>query len=182
MRIERDIVKTGAVVALLVGVYAGVVFWPSQKQSRAMADEITNKEAQLSQSPVPDLSPIRADIAELRAELRERSVTLPVGELDDRVLHHVSDTLIPRGVTLYETSYRPTKTYKRFAMTPIDVTFATNFENAFAIIREIENAGPPVRIERLELSGKEDDKAGHVNVNLELSSFFTPADAGGATR
>lgn len=182
MRIESDILKTAAVVALLVGVYAGVVFWPSQKQNQAMADEILTKQDQLNQAPRPDLEPVRKDINSLRAELRERSVVLPTGDLDDRVLHHVSDTLIRHGVTLYETSYRQTKEFKRFAMTPIDVSFETNFANAFAIINAIENAGPPVRIERLDITGQEDDSTGQVEVTFELSSFFVPANDQGATR
>ena len=180
MRIESDVIKTAAIVAVLLGVYGGVVLWPSQKQNQALADEIVNKQAQLDQAPRPTLEPTREDIVSLRAELRERSVVLPKGEMDDRVLHHVSDTLIQRGVTLYETSYRPTRQYKRFAMTPIDVSFETNFANAFEIVKAIENAGPPVRIERLEVVGKEDDSTGQVQVTLELSSFFMPTDAQGA--
>lgn len=182
MRIESDILKTAAVVALLVGVYAGVVFWPSQKQNQAMADEILNKQTELSQAPRPDLGPVREDITSLRAELRERSIVLPKGDLDDRVLHHVSDTLISHGVTLYETSYRQTKEFKRFAMTPIDVSFETNFANAFTVIKAIENAGPPVRIERLDITGSENDSSGQVEVTFELSSFFVPSDDQGAQR
>lgn len=180
MRIESDVIKTVVVVALLFGVYGGVVFWPAQKQNQALADEVINKQAQLDQSQRPDLTPVREDIAALRAELRERAVVLPKGALDDRVLHHVSDTLIQRGVTLYETSYRPTKEFQRFAMTPIDVQFEANFANAFEIIKSIENAGPPVRIERLEVVGREDDTSGQVEVTIELSSFFEPTAEQGA--
>jgi len=182
MKIESDILKTAMVVALLIGVYGGVVFWPSQRQNQVLADEILNKQTELSQMPTPNLQPVREDIASLRAELRERSVTLPVGDLHDRVLHHVSDTLIANDVTLYETAYRQTRFYKRFAMTPIDVNFGTNFANAFEIIRKIENDGPPVRIERIELSGKEEDTAGQVSVNVELSSFFEPTSQNGGQR
>ena len=178
MRIESDVIKTATVVAILVATYAGVVFWPGQKQNQAMADEILNKQAELEQTPRPDLQPTREEIASLRAELRERRVVLPKGDLDDRVLHHVSDTLIQRGVTLYETAYRPTKAFKRFSMTPIDVRFETDFTNAFAIIKQIENAGPPVRIERLDVVGREANADGMVEVTLELSSFFEPGQGG----
>ena len=37
MRIESDVIKTAAVVAILVATYTGVVFWPSQKQNQALA-------------------------------------------------------------------------------------------------------------------------------------------------
>ncbi|MFK7790813.1 MAG: type 4a pilus biogenesis protein PilO [Phycisphaeraceae bacterium] len=178
MRIESDIVKTGAVVGILIATYAGVVFWPGQKQSQALADEILNKQTELEQAPRPNLEPVRKEITSLRAELRERSVVLPKGDLDDRVLHHVSDTLIQRGVTLYETAYRNTKEFKRFSMTPIDVRFETDFANAFEIIKQIENAGPPVRIERLEVVGNEDNTTGLVHVTLELSSFFEREQGG----
>ena len=178
MRIESDIIKTGAVIAILVGTYAGVVFWPSQKQNQALAEEILNKQTELEQAPRPDLEPVRGEINSLRAELRERSVVLPKGNLHDRVLHHVSDTLIQRGVTLYETSYRQTREFKRFSMTPIDVRFETEFTNAFEIIKQIENAGPPVRIERLDIVGTQDDAAGRVEVTLELSSFFEHEQGG----
>ncbi|MBX2851522.1 MAG: type 4a pilus biogenesis protein PilO [Phycisphaeraceae bacterium] len=178
MRIESDIIKTVVVIAALVGTYAGVVFWPSQKQNQALADEILNKQTELEQAPRPNLEPVRGEIASLRAELRERSVVLPKGNLHDRVLHHVSDTLIQRGVTLYETSYRQTKAFKRFSMTPIDVRFETDFVNAFEIIKQIENAGPPVRIERMDIVGSEGDASGQVEVTLELSSFFE-RDQGG---
>ena len=182
MRIESDVLKTVIVVALLVGVYAGVVFWPSQQQNQALADEIQSKQTELGAMPQPDLEPLHQDIASLRAELRERAVVLPKGDLDDRVLYHVSDTLINHNVTLYETSYRQTKQYKRFAMTPIDVSFETNFANAFGIIRQIENAGPPVRFERLDIVGGEGDTTGRVTVAIELSSFFDPNNEQGGTR
>lgn len=178
MRIESDILKTGAVVAILLMTYAGVVFWPGQKQNQALADELVNKQTELEQSPRPNLEPVRKEIASLRAELRERSVVLPKGDLDDRVLHHVSDTLIRHGVTLYETAYRQTKEFKRFSMTPIDVRFETNFANAFEIIKQIENAGPPVRVERLDIVGSESETAGLVQVTLELSSFFEREQGG----
>jgi hypothetical protein len=178
MRIESDIIKTGAVIAILVGTYAGVVFWPSQQQNQALADEILNKQTELEQAPRPDLEPVRGEINSLRAELRERSVVLPKGNLHDRVLHHVSDTLIQRGVTLYETSYRQTKEFKRFSLTPIDVRFETDFANAYEIIKQIENAGPPVRIERLDIVGSEADASGQVEVTLELSSFFEREQGG----
>lgn len=178
MRIERDILKTAAVIAILVGTYAGVVFWPGQKQNQALADEILNKQTELQQSAVPDLGPVRGEIGSLRAELRERSVVLPKGDLHDRVLEHVSDTLIYHGVLQYETSYSQSEAYKRFSMTPIDVRFETNFVKAFAIIKQIESAGPPVRIEKLEIAGKEGDASGQVSVSLELSSFFEPTQGG----
>lgn len=172
MKIESDIVKTGAVIGLLVATYAGVVFWPSQKQNQALASEVSQKQAELEQAARPELEPVRQDIVSLRKELREGSVVLPKGDLDDRVLHHVSDTLIRRGVISYETSYSETKAFMRFSLTPIDVRFETDFVNAFEIIKEIENAGPPVRIERLDIVGREDDPAGSVQVTLQLSSFF----------
>ena len=178
MRIESDIIKTGAVVGVLIATYAGVVFWPSQKQNQALADEIQSKQAELEQAPRPNLEPVRQEITSLRAELRERAVVLPKGDLDDRVLDHVSDTLIQHGVTLYETSYRDTKEFKRFSMTPIDVQFTTNFTNAFEIIKQIENAGPPVRIERLDITSSENDSSGSIHVTLELSSFFEPEQRG----
>jgi Tfp pilus assembly protein PilO len=182
LRIESDVIKTASVVAILVATYAGVVFWPSQKQSQVLADEIQNKQTELAQTPRPDLEPTRQEIVSLRAELRECAVELPKGDLDDRVLHHVSDTLIQRGVTLYETSYRDTKDYKRFSMTPIDVRFETDFVNAFAIIKHIENAGPPVRVERLSVVAPYGEVNGRVEVTMQLSSFFVPVDGKGGRR
>lgn len=182
MKIESDILKTAAVVLLLIGAYVGLVFWPSQKQSKSLAQEIKTKQAELDQMKVPNLSPVRSQIASLSAELSQRSVTLPEGDLDDRVLHHVSDTLIEQGVTQYETAYREPKFFKRFAVTPIDVSFNSGFAEAYNIIRQIENSGPPVRIERLELAGEEGSTSGHVGVSMQLSSFFLPTDAEGGLR
>jgi len=182
MKIETDILKTGLLVALLVGVYAGVVFWPGEKQSQAMADEIQAKESQLGSMQQPDLAPLHSEIASLRAELRERSVELPVGGLHDRVLHHVSDTLLDHRITEYETSYGDQKTYKRFAVTPIDVRFQGRFTQVFEVIRSIEYDGPPVRIEQLELSGSDDDVQGTVGVRMRLSSFFLPTQQEGGQR
>ena len=128
---------------------------------------------------MPDLDPLRSEIFELRAELRERPDSLPVGDLHDRVLHHVSNTLIGHGVTQYDTSYREPAFFARFAVTPIDVQFETGFAQAFDVIRLIEEEDPGVRIERLELVGNEDDTFGRVGVNMEMSSFFLPRDGQG---
>ena len=73
MRIESDVIKTASIVAILLATYAGVVFWPGQKQNQALADQIQSKQTELSQTPRPDLEPIRKEIASLRAELRERA-------------------------------------------------------------------------------------------------------------
>lgn len=182
MRIESDIIKTAGVIALLIGVYSIGVFWPSQQQNKVLAEQIQTKQASLSQTPTPQLEPVRKEINSLRAELRERAVVLPKGDLDDRILQHVSDTLIQHGVTLYETSYRQTKAYKRFSVTPIDVRFETSFTNTFAIIKQIENAGPPVRVERMDIVSNEDETSGTVAVTIELSSFFEPATEKGGQR
>lgn len=182
MRIESDVVKTTAIVVILVGVYGGAVLWPSQKQNRAMAAAIVHKQDQLSKMTPPDLGPVRSEIDSLQTELSERSMTLPKGALDDRVLHHVSETLVQKGVTLYETSYRDTQTFMHFAMTPIDVRFTTDFVTAFDIIDQIESAGPPVRIERMDIIGDEGHAHDQVQVTIELSSFFQPTTAQGATR
>ena len=179
MKIESDIMKTGAVVALLVGVYGGVVFWPGQRQNTALAGEIEDKQSQLQTMAQPDLTPVREDIAALRAELRDRSVDLPVGGLHDRVLHHVSDTLMDRGVTEYETAYGDQEFYKRFAVTPIDVEFDARFTEAFAVLRQIETAGPPLRIEEIKLTGEPDGPTSDVRVTMRLSSFFLPSDSEG---
>lgn len=176
MRVESDVIKTAVIVVALVGVYGGVVFWPSQKQNQTLAAEVDEKQAELDQMARPNLEPVRREIVSLRAELRERSVELPKGDLDERVLQHVSDTLIRRGITLYETSYRQTEAYRRFSMTPIDVSFQADFVDAFEIVRAIENEGPPVRVERLAITGGDAERnGGQVRVTLELSSFFEPA-------
>jgi len=172
MKIEKDILKTIGVVLVLVLVYGVVVFWPTQRQNKALADDVQAKRAELEKMDRPDLEPIRAQIKSLREELRERSIALPDGELHDQVLAHVSDTLRSNNVTVYETSVRNAKHYKRFAATPIDVSFEGGFLSAFEAINRIENAGPPVRIEHLELAGDPDDASGFVVVNMQLSSFF----------
>lgn len=182
MKIESDILKTGLVVALLVGVYGGVVFWPGQKQNKALADEVQTKQRQLQSAQLPDLAPVREQIVALRAELRERSVELPVDDLHHRVLAHVSDTLLGRGVTTYDTSYSEPEFFKRFAVTPIEVNFDAGFTDAFAIIRRIESGGPPVRIEALQINARRGDTAGDVEVSMQMSSFFLPADGEGGGR
>lgn len=186
MKIESDIVKTAAVVVVLVGVFGGVVFWPSMRQNKVLANEAQAKQVELNQMQRPDLKPLREEITQLRAEMRQRAVTLPTGELHDRVLHHVSDTLIDEGVTLYETSYSDAKQYRRFSMTPIEVDFTGRFASAFRVIHQIENAGPPVRIDSLQIETEPNAPGGDVEVNMQLSSFFIPkkdaATAGGAER
>lgn len=174
MRIESDILKTAAAVAVLIGVYGGVVFWPAQKQNKALADEISQKRSAFEQMHKPDLEPVRNQIIALSAELSERSVALPVGEMYDRVLGHVSDTLLANSITQYETSYNEAEVYKRFAVTPIVVSFESQFPRAFEVIRQIEHDGPPVRIERVELDSGKDETSGYVKVRLEMSAFFLP--------
>lgn len=178
MKIESDILKTVAVIVVLVGVFGGVVYWPSSQQDKVLAQEIQDKQQKLNEIPLPNLEPLRAEIASLRAELRERAVTLPAGDHHDRVLHHVSDTLIDNDVVLYETSYSKPEFYSRFAVTPIDVDFEGRFTQAFNVLRQIESDGPPVRLERLEMYGDPDDTSGQVKVNVEMSSFFLPREGG----
>lgn len=179
IKFESDVLKTAMVVAILIGVYGGVVFYPSQKQNQVLADEMLSKQAELNAMQKPDLKPLRENITALRAELRERSVDLPTGELHDRVLHHVSDTLLEQRVTLYETSYEKSKAYQRFSMTPIEVDFHATFPSAFRIIREIENNGPPVRIDQLEVKANEREAKGTVHVRMQMSSFFLPEEEQG---
>ncbi len=182
MRIETDIVKTASVVGLLCAVYGGVVLWPSGKQNKALAATIQDKQDKLDAYQLPDLDPLRSEIFELRTELRERPDSLPVGDLHDRVLHHVSNTLIYHGITEYDTSYRQPQRYARFAVTPIDVQFSGGFVQAFDVIRRIEQEDPGVRIERLEISGQPDNTSGYVTVNLQMSSFYLPRQREGGRR
>lgn len=182
MKIESDILKTAGVIALLVGVYGGVVFWPGQRQNEALADQVQDKQSQLQSLQQPDLAPLRSEIASLRAELRDNAVQLPIGGLHDRVLHHVSDTLMDQGVSEYETSYEDPALYKRFAATPITIEFNARFTQAYQVLREIETAGPPLRIEQMAIRGEPDDTQGLVEVELELSSFYMPTEREGGRR
>ncbi|MFN3168521.1 MAG: type 4a pilus biogenesis protein PilO [Phycisphaeraceae bacterium] len=182
MRIESDIVKTACVVALLCGVYGGVVFWPSQKQNQALAGEIQTKREQLAAKQPPNLAPLRGEIAELRAELRDSAVELPEGASPHRVLDGLSEAITSNGVTVYDTSQRPSKTFARFAVTPVDLQFNTGFENAFAVLRSIESSNQPLRVERLEMTGSADETTGHVGVSLQLSSFYLADPAQGGRR
>jgi len=172
MKIEKDILKTACVVILLVLVYCSLVMWPTQRQNKALADDVQAKRAEFEKMDRPDLEPLRLEIKAIKEELRERSIALPDGELHDQVLAHVSNTLLKQNISIYETSVRNAKHYKRFAVTPIDVRFEGRFLSAFEAISRIENAGPPVRVERLELAGDVDDTSGFVVVNMQLSSFF----------
>jgi len=182
LNIAGDVLKTAAVIVLLVGVYGGAVWYPTMRQNRVLAEQVRGKQAELDAMKRPDLAPVRGEIAALRAELRDRSVDLPEGELHDRVLHHVSDTLLAQGITLYETSYGKTRAYKRFSMTPIEVTFEGRFPAAFRVIRQIENQGPPVRIDRLELMADERDPSRSLGVSMQLGSFFLPTEEQGGER
>lgn len=182
MRIESDILKTACVVLLLCVVYGGVAFWPNQKQNQALANDLQQKQAQLDQQVVPDLAPLRGEIVELRAELRDSAITLPQGASPYRVLDEVSEAITSNGVTVYDTSHRPSKAYARFAVTPVDVQFNAGFERAFEVLRTIERSEAPMRIERLELSGSSDETSGYVGVSLQMSSFYLPADKQGGER
>lgn len=180
MRIESDIIKTACVVLLLCVVYGTVVFWPSQKQNQALAQELVAKQAQLEQMPVPDLAPLREEIAGLRAELRDSAVELPRGASPYRVLDSLSEAITKNGVAVYDTAQRPSKAYARFAVTPVDVAFKSGFDQAFTVLRAIETSDAPVRIERLELTGSPDESSGFVGVTLQMSSFYLPDDQEGA--
>lgn len=179
MRIESDMVKTASVIAVLVAAYGGLVFWPGQKQSKAMAEQVQTKQQELDQSVPPDLAPLREKIDALRSELRERSVALPSGDPHDRVLQHLSDTLLAFGVSEHDVAYNNTRYFKRFAAKPIEINFECGFIQAFEIIRRIENQGPPVRIEHVDISGDVDETSGQVWVSLKLSSFYLPTSEGG---
>ena len=182
MPIERDILKTAAIVVALCALYAGVVYWPSQKQNQALADQIQVKQQTVDGASAPDLGPLRRELAALRAELRDRPVDLPQGDAPYRVLDRVSDAITTHGVTVYNTNQRDPMVYARFSVTPVDVEFDSRFGQAFAILRAIEASDPPVRIERLELNGHADDPVGYVSASVELSSFFVPRGAEGGTR
>lgn len=180
MRIESDMAKTASVVLLLCGVYGGVVFWPGEKQHKALAAEIQTRQAQLDQMHVPDLTPLRSEIAQLRAELRDSAVSLPNGASPYRVLDMVSEAITRNGVTVYDTSQLRPETYARFSVMPVDVKFNCGFDRAFEVLRAIEQSDQPVRIERLELTGSPDETTGHVGVTMRMSSFFlTQIEQGG---
>lgn len=182
MRIESDILKTTAVVLLLCGAYGGVVFWPSQKQNKALAAAVHDKRGQLETIHIPDLNPLGEEIAELRAELRESRIELPKGASPYRVLDGLSEAITSNGVTVYDTAQHPTQHFARFAVTPVEVQFNCGFDQAFDVLQTIENAGQPLRIERLELIGSADEATGHVGVNIRMSSFFLPQKQEGGER
>lgn len=179
MRIESDILKTALVVLLMGGVYGGVVFWPAKKQNQALAAEVRNKQAELDQKRMPDLAPLRSEIAGLRAELRDSAVDLPEGASPFRVLNGLSEAITQSGVTVYDTTHSEPKRYARFSVTPVDVTFNCGFDRAFEALRTIESSHQPMRIEELRLTGSPDETTGHVAVSLKISSFFLPDGAEG---
>ena len=131
---------------------------------------------------MPDLAPLREEIAALRAELRDSAIDLPEGASPYRVLDQVSEAITHNGLSVYDTSHRDPKHYARFSVTPVEVEFNTNFERAFDVLRKIESSDKTMRIERLELTGSSDEATGHVGVSLEISSFFLRGEREGGQR
>ncbi|WP_432798083.1 type 4a pilus biogenesis protein PilO [Poriferisphaera sp. WC338] len=177
MRIEKDQVKTLIAAALLIIVFASLVWYPQQQTKVALQKEIdTAKETLgMNQNSESTLAARNNTVERLREKLSGAQQRVPgKDELAD-VLTGLTRALRQNHLQEQEVIAKPIESYAAYNVMPMVMDFEGSFPETFGVLKSIESMPRLIRLDQLVIGnvvGRENTRE-RLAIHLELSTFFS---------
>ena len=172
MTIERDQIRTLAVLAVLA---AGFVFglWLPQRNARAeLRQQVAGyeKELGLNQQNTEGLAQLNENVIQLRLAKNTADKDVPATEDVSSLWRQIDLILQEEKVEEPEIRARPVQIWRDYKTIPLNIEFQGSFQSTFGFIDKLENMRRLVRINELEISGKPHQK-NPLRVEINLDTF-----------
>lgn len=180
MAINRETLKTSAVLLGLLVLFAGGVLVPYHFRDAALHKRIDAARLTLGIGEVDNAGLVRLyeEVKALREELGGGQY-IPVEAETSAVLQDLSGLINAPGVSGQEIVTLKSGYYADYNILPVKIQFDAPFATAFDLIKRIEQLSSVVRVDRLEVQARPGYPRQPLTVNLELSAFFMSDSLGG---
>lgn len=180
MKINREMLKTAAVVLGLLGLFAGGVLVPYSFRDASLKKRIDAARSTLGIGEVDNAGLVRLydEVQSLRDELGGGQHIPDEAEIST-VLQDLSGLINAPGVSGQEIVTLKSGYYADYNILPIKIQFNAPFATAFDLVKRIEQLSSVVRVDRIEAEALPGYPSSPLTVNLELSAFFMSESIGG---
>lgn len=175
MSIEKDQLITLGLVVALAGVFAFAVWMPAKKKHQAFDERIDAAKSELGMTPVAkdELIALNTRVSELQTVVNGAQQYVPVDDEIAHVVRGVNEALKAYGVTEQEMVTRQAQRYAHYNTIPVSIEYQSSFPVVFGALQEIEKMPRLIRVDRLSVMGDSDDPAQPLEVQMELSTFYS---------
>ena len=182
MRIERDQIRTLALMAALLGGFLGALWLPHRLKENRLQARIEAAKTQIAADGVyaAALSGLSRDTARLREAARGSDKYIsPAGE-QASLLRQFSGELQNRQAVDQEIQTQPIIEGSDYNVMPVTLNFRGTCPAVFELVKTIETGRRLVRVSSLRLHNTPGKAADLLQAQVELSTFFTTSE--GTTR
>jgi len=175
MRIEFDQKATVLAVLLLIGLFAGLCWWPRQRERTALRAQVEKHAAQLAadRQRADALPVVREQVAKLRREAADSNKIVPqTSELAD-LLRRLTSQLDTQNMQEQEIQTEAIVSGAEFNVIPLTLRFAGSYEGVFGFVRGVESMSRLTRINVLEIVGVPTKPQEPVTVRMDITTFST---------
>lgn len=180
MQIEKDQILTLAAVAILAGVFVFAIWMPGRQRSDQLDRRIDKARVELGMTPVArqELLALHSEVNRLQSVINGAQQYVPVDDEIAAVVRGINESLRIHGVTEQEMITRQSEYYADYAAIPVTIEFRSSFPAVFGTLRQIEQMPRLIRVDRLTVQGDADNPARPLEVQVQLSTFYS-SQAGG---
>lgn len=180
MHFEKDQWVTVAAVLSLGALFAFAVWMPSRAQSDKLEQRITTAKNELGMTAVAKNEFVRLndEVSALRAVVRGAQRYVPASDEIAEVVRGINEALRNHDVTEQEMIARQAKRYADFSEIPLSVEFDSSFPVVYGALKQIEAMPRLIRVDRLNLMSFPDDPAKPLEVQMQMSTFYTQSGGG----
>ena len=175
MPIERDQLKTLAIIVSLGLVFAVVIWLPGHFARQKIQTRITSARHELGIMPdhKAGLSSWYTQVVNLRQTVNGAQKYVPEQDELADVLRGITQAMQDNPVESPELTTRDVTHFANYSVIPVSLQFSAHFPDVFGVLDAIEQMPRLIRIERLDIASNPNDPGQRLSVKLELSTFFS---------
>jgi len=177
MRVDKSQIRFGLIIAGLVAVYAGGLWWPQTRQIKSLNAKIAQAERDLgmTRGRTDGLSKLAAEVDELRRQIATNNKRIPRHAELATVLREISLQIETMNLTGQGISTRPTIEKPDYVALPVDLTFTGSSVAAMRFIDRMESMPRLTQVESFEIR-KDPDKPDRVQADVKLMTYFSQSE------
>ncbi len=180
MSIERDVLKTAAVLLAMVTLFVLIVWLPSRLQAEHLVTRIADAEAELHAGDAARKKrpALESRVAELRQQVNATAKFVPADADLAELMRDLYSTLQQHAARDINTQHGDEVRGARYYTVPITIRFRATFVDTFLIIERIESMHRLIRIDKLDVLGNRDNPQELLDVTVRISAFYAPSEGG----
>lgn len=177
MRIERDQIRTLAVVGALTAAFMGLLWLPNHNQKQRLTERIEQAKNQLeSDKAVTVMLPALArELSQLKQQLSTSNKQIPKSDGISELLRQLSGDLQNQQAIDQEIQTQPIVAGADYSVVPVTLSFKGSCPAVFDFVRKVEAGRRLVRITRLSLHNDLSKPTEPLKARIELCTFFSAA-------